>query len=484
MRDRAKALEAGSPAAPGPPKAVVTDQDWKDAAASGAGDDDMAAAQRAAADYGFNNPVADVLEYAEYLGMDVTADAELLWIADEALSAPDPQGWEQRQDPKGNVFFLHENTGTILTEHPLDHHYQQLYYQLKEKQKPRRSSQREADAPQDAAAEDEDMLHVDLGSLPASVLLSKATLKKASTKEVWGSLTTRKASRTHMLNLVTYEHTTTVRRPKGGGLGVGLTVDNIIVEMEPGGAFAQAGDNLQPYDKIVKIDGVRLGSRMLKDVVRPRDTHEVTVRYAREASLPKSGRDGRARALPPRDEGTRLKEYTLTIKRHKGSPGFTLDPTNLIIALEPGSDAATILKEGDKVVEVDGELLENVRFAEKADATKKAHKLRVCRLKGAKGAVASTPGSSGPPRKPSQQARIHFREVKLSKTSPDVRIGVLFHKLDDAFDTSSFQPAGEGALPIIKKVLLPPGRVGRARAGPPPDASPLSRLAARWSPTP
>jgi hypothetical protein len=84
----------------GPPKAVVTDVGWKDADAATAADLDEAMAQQAAAEYGFTNPVADVLEYAQYLGMDVSKDGALLWIADEALSAPEPHGARARATPR------------------------------------------------------------------------------------------------------------------------------------------------------------------------------------------------------------------------------------------------------------------------------------------------------------------------------------------------------------------------------------------------
>ena len=83
------------------------------------------------AQYDFKCAVSDVLEYAEYLGMDIKEDAHLLWIADEALQAPEPQGWEQRLDPKGGVYYYHPTTGMSLNQHPLDHHYQQFYLQMK-----------------------------------------------------------------------------------------------------------------------------------------------------------------------------------------------------------------------------------------------------------------------------------------------------------------------------------------------------------------
>ena len=37
-----------------------------------------------------------------------------------------PQGWEQRLDPKGGVYYYHPTTGMSLNQHPLDHHYQQV----------------------------------------------------------------------------------------------------------------------------------------------------------------------------------------------------------------------------------------------------------------------------------------------------------------------------------------------------------------------
>ena len=45
----------------------------------------------------FRSEPADVLEYAVYLGMELKEDIELLWIADEALQADDPEGWDQAE---------------------------------------------------------------------------------------------------------------------------------------------------------------------------------------------------------------------------------------------------------------------------------------------------------------------------------------------------------------------------------------------------
>lgn len=70
---------------------------------------------------------------AKSLGMDVIEDEALLWIADEVLLAPEPEGWEQRTKPNGDQYYYHAKTQTSLDQHPLDHYYQQLYLKMKYK---------------------------------------------------------------------------------------------------------------------------------------------------------------------------------------------------------------------------------------------------------------------------------------------------------------------------------------------------------------
>ena len=53
----------------------------------------------------FTCPLEDVIAFAEMIGMDPQEDLDLLWIADEALQAPEPVGWEQRLDPRGNTYY-------------------------------------------------------------------------------------------------------------------------------------------------------------------------------------------------------------------------------------------------------------------------------------------------------------------------------------------------------------------------------------------
>lgn len=73
-----------------------------------------------------------ILQYAAYLGMNVAADTDLLWIAQQALTAELPQGWAEHSDPmSGDSYFHNENTGETVWEHPCDSYYRNLYQQLK-----------------------------------------------------------------------------------------------------------------------------------------------------------------------------------------------------------------------------------------------------------------------------------------------------------------------------------------------------------------
>eukprot|EP00967_Tisochrysis_lutea_P095859 scaffold140063_cov33-Tisochrysis_lutea.AAC.2 len=81
----------------------------------------------------FRSGTEDVLEYAVYLGMNLHEDLALLWIADQALQADDPEGWEQCESPNGDIYYMHEVTKQVLWQHPLDYQYQQLFLSEKKK---------------------------------------------------------------------------------------------------------------------------------------------------------------------------------------------------------------------------------------------------------------------------------------------------------------------------------------------------------------
>eukprot|EP00439_Symbiodinium_sp_Y106_P023881 s1805_g2.t3 len=66
-----------------------------------------------------------VLEYAEYLGMDVEAERHLLWIAREGVAAPVPKPWKTCTE-KGEVFYFNFETEESSWDHPCDGHYRKL----------------------------------------------------------------------------------------------------------------------------------------------------------------------------------------------------------------------------------------------------------------------------------------------------------------------------------------------------------------------
>lgn len=77
--------------------------------------------------------VATVEELAEYLGMDLTADRGLLWIADAALAAGMPEGWSMHETSSGPPFFHNAHFGITQWEHPTDQFFRSMY--LREKVK-------------------------------------------------------------------------------------------------------------------------------------------------------------------------------------------------------------------------------------------------------------------------------------------------------------------------------------------------------------
>ena len=56
----------------------------------------------------FRSAPEDVLEYAVYLGMQLDEDKDLLWIADQALQAEDPEGWSQCESPNGDLYYVNQ----------------------------------------------------------------------------------------------------------------------------------------------------------------------------------------------------------------------------------------------------------------------------------------------------------------------------------------------------------------------------------------
>lgn len=120
------------------------------------------------------------------LGLDPVADADMMWIAEEALRAPLPVGWVELEDPKTGVPYFHSTLdNTVTWEHPLDGHYK-LMAARAQLAKPGRKEAAEAQAAEAEAAEadsaatdeDEDAGESDVSPVAARV---RATSRDLST---------------------------------------------------------------------------------------------------------------------------------------------------------------------------------------------------------------------------------------------------------------------------------------------------------------
>jgi hypothetical protein len=84
----------------------------------------------------------EVKDYAEWLGMDVDVDTELLWIAREGLRAPLPAPWKPCEIIDTNeIFYFNFETGESVWDHPVDEFYKEMYRSHSEEAK------RKAEAP-------------------------------------------------------------------------------------------------------------------------------------------------------------------------------------------------------------------------------------------------------------------------------------------------------------------------------------------------
>jgi len=75
--------------------------------------------------------MAAIQECALYLGINPKVETELLWIAEEALLAPLPDGWSEALDGEGDPYYFNEKTGYTTWEHPMDAYYQDLVKRVK-----------------------------------------------------------------------------------------------------------------------------------------------------------------------------------------------------------------------------------------------------------------------------------------------------------------------------------------------------------------
>eukprot|EP00931_Biecheleriopsis_adriatica_P108476 TRINITY_DN827_c0_g1_i1.p1 TRINITY_DN827_c0_g1~~TRINITY_DN827_c0_g1_i1.p1 ORF type:complete len:1806 (-),score=585.02 TRINITY_DN827_c0_g1_i1:63-5480(-) len=70
----------------------------------------------------------EVQEYAEWLGMDMDNDKDLLWIAKAGLKAPLPKPWKPCSTGEdGEVFYFNFDTQESVWDHPCDEYHRRLY---------------------------------------------------------------------------------------------------------------------------------------------------------------------------------------------------------------------------------------------------------------------------------------------------------------------------------------------------------------------
>ena len=112
----------------------------------------------------------EVVHFAKtLLGLDPEVDADLLWIAEEALRAPLPLGWVELEDPKTGVPYYHSTVdNTVTWDHPLDGHYK-LMAARAQLAKPGRKDEMESAARADASESIE-------GEMPTTKTSTRDTL--------------------------------------------------------------------------------------------------------------------------------------------------------------------------------------------------------------------------------------------------------------------------------------------------------------------
>ena len=68
----------------------------------------------------------EVDDYGKWLGLELPADVDLLWIAREGLKAPLPENWKACKSEKGELYYFNFKSGQSMWDHPMDEHYKQL----------------------------------------------------------------------------------------------------------------------------------------------------------------------------------------------------------------------------------------------------------------------------------------------------------------------------------------------------------------------
>ncbi|KAA6420807.1 MAG: hypothetical protein FRX49_09196 [Trebouxia sp. A1-2] len=79
---------------------------------------------------------AEVRDMAEYLGIDMDTESDLLDVARMAVAVPTPPGWQQLDNTEGFAVFRNLETGQEQEAHPLDEYFAELIRRRRLAQKP------------------------------------------------------------------------------------------------------------------------------------------------------------------------------------------------------------------------------------------------------------------------------------------------------------------------------------------------------------
>lgn len=85
----------------------------------------------------------EVQRYAEWLGLDLEKDQDLMWIAHEGLRAALPDGWKPCKTADDEYYYFNFKTGESIWDHPLDQEYKKRAMEEKAKKMEREQIKRQ-----------------------------------------------------------------------------------------------------------------------------------------------------------------------------------------------------------------------------------------------------------------------------------------------------------------------------------------------------
>ena len=419
-------------------------------------------------------PIDDVLAYARYIGMDPDDDLELLWIADEALQATEPDGWEERQDPAGGSYFMNTITGMAMEQHPVDYHYHQIYLTMKheKKAKMRQSRALSRGAVNAGAPSKLDRRSVsadgDDETMPSPAGWLRRSTNRGARHDGSASSRRRGTSKAESTHQDFSQLSVEVSIDEGERLGMELNAYNQILRIVAGSPMARAQPPVQVHDRIVAVDGEALGERLMSDVVgsefAPRRLlvleRALPLKPARASGLGSllTPRGRRASAnkpppIPPGSHAAKFDRFKVTLRRGDAGIGIVTDELNVVVDMVPGGPADMArrkggpnggpnLEIGDRIICVDGEELRiddqiedlmlpgaddgHVFLLERPKSAPQKKK-GLKKLLTPRGAPAAAPVASKPP------SRV-LREVRMYKRDRNERLGIRFIRDDEGFD--------------------------------------------------